>query len=149
MSKVRERRTVELPPERAFALWTDLARWPTFVEGFAHTEEDDGWPERGGKLVWRSVPGGRGRVTERVTESLPPGRLVTQVFEERLEGVQTVSFTPAEEGTVVEVELDYRLVGGSPLQGLTDVLFVRRAQRDALARTLRRFGAEAAEEAGL
>lgn len=149
MGRAMEIRTVDLPPERAFALWTDLVRWPAFVEGFGHAEEADGWPAEGTKLVWRSVPGGRGTVTERVVESRPGERLVTEVFEERLAGRQTVAFEPAEEGSKVTIELAYKLVEAGPLGGLTDVLFVRRAQRDSLARTLRRFGAEAAEEAEL
>ena len=149
MGRALEARTVDLPPERAFALWTDLRRAPSFVEGFAHVEEADGWPGKGAKLVWTSVPGGRGRVSERVLESVPPERLVTQVFEERLEGRQTVTFEPAEEGARVTIELDWKLLGAGPLGFLTDALFVRRAQREALARTLRRFGAEAAEEASL
>ena len=149
MATVGEHRGVELPPGRAFELWTDLRRWPTFVEGFAHAERADGWPDQGAKVVWKSVPGGRGRVNERVLESDPPNRLVTQVFEERLEGRQTVTFEPAEDGARVAIELDWKLLGGGPLGFLTDAFFVRRAQREALARTLRRFATEAAEEAAL
>ena len=149
MGKVGEHRGVELGPERAFELWTDLGRWPTFVEGFAHAERADGWPGEGAKLVWRSVPGGRGTVTEKVLESRPAERIVTLVIEERLEGTQTVTFEPEEGGARIRIDLDYRLVGGGPLSGVTDVLFVRRALRDALARTLNRFRAEAAEEGSL
>jgi uncharacterized protein YndB with AHSA1/START domain len=146
MGRAAEIRTVDLPPDRAFALWTDLGRAPSFVEGFAHAEEADGWPEKGGKLVWRSVPGGRGTVTERVVESERPRRLVTLVFEDRLEGRQTITFEPAEEGSRVTLELDWKLLGGGPFGFLTDALFVRPRQREALGRTLRRFGVEAAEE---
>jgi uncharacterized membrane protein len=147
MGRAAETRSLDLPPERAFALWCDLGRWPTFVEGFGHVEEVEGWPERGAKLVWQSVHGGRGRVTERVVEHSPPGRFATQVFEERLEGTQTLSFEPDEQGSRVTIELDYRFLGGGPLGFMTDFFFVRPRQREALARTLRRFAAEAAEEA--
>ena len=47
------------------------------------------------------------------------------------------------------IELSYRLQKGGPLRALTDVLFIRRALADALARTLRRFATEAAEQATL
>ncbi|HEX8648930.1 MAG TPA: SRPBCC family protein [Thermoleophilaceae bacterium] len=150
MGLVREAIATQLPPERAYALWTDVRRWPTFVDGFKHAERvDEGWPGEGAKLVWRSGPDGRGTVTERVTESVAGARLVTQVFEERLSGIQTVSFEPDGEGSVVELELDYELAKGGALSGITDVLFIRRAQNDALRRTLRRFATEAAEEAAL
>ena len=150
MGVVREAVAIKLDPERAFKLWADVRRWPTFVDGFAHPERlDEEWPAEGAKLVWRSTPDGRGTVTERVTESEPGRQLVTDVFEERCAGVQTVRFEPDEEGSLVELELDYELAKGGPLRGITDVLFIRRAQADALRRTLRRFATEAAEEAAL
>jgi uncharacterized membrane protein len=147
----REAATVELPPDLAFDLWTDLTRWPTFVDGFGHVERIDGdWPGEGTKLVWRSGPAGRGVVTERVVASEPGVRLVTQVFEERMHGSQAVGFAATDDGTTrVDIELDYQLQTGGPLRGVTDLLFIRRAQTDALRRTLRRFATEAAEEAAL
>ena len=51
--------------------------------------------------------------------------------------------------TRVDIELDYTLTRGGPLAGMTDLLFIRRAQTDAIRRTLRRFATEAAEEARL
>ena len=151
MGRARAAATVELPPHEAFDLWTDVSRWPTFVDGFARVQRvDDGWPAEGVKLVWQSTPDGRGLVTERVTASEPGVILATQVFEEQLAGTQTVTFeADDEEGTLVELELEYELTRGGPLAGITDVLFIRRAQRDALVRTLRRYATEAAEEAAL
>ena len=150
MGVVREAIAVRLDPDRAFRLWADVRRWPTFVDGFARPQRiDDEWPAAGSKLVWESTPDGRGTVTERVSGSEPGRRLVTEVFEERCAGVQTVSFDPDEDGSVIEIEYDYELAKGGPLRGVTDVLFIRRAQSDALVRTLRRFATEAAEEAAL
>ena len=150
MGVVREAISTPLSAERAYGLWIDVRRWPTFVDGFKHTERVGAdWPGEGAKLVWRSTPDGRGVVTERVIESVGGRRLVTEVLEERLTGTQTVTFEPDEDGSVVEIELDYELVKGGPLRGVTDVLFIRRAQSDALVRTLRRFATEAAEEAAL
>ena len=151
MSTTREAITVGLPPERAFDLWTDLTRWPTFIDGFGHVDRVDGdWPAEGAKLVWRSGPAGRGVVTEKVVASEPGERFVTQVFEERMSGAQAVRFTTTEDDrTRVDIELDYTLTQGGPLKGITDLLFIRRALTDALRRTLRRFATEAAEEASL
>jgi uncharacterized membrane protein len=141
---------VPLSPQQAYDLWTDLSRWPTFVDGFGHPiRVDDTWPQRGAKLVWKSVPGGRGDVTERVTKDEPGIAHQVNVFEEKLDGTQTVAFTATEEGTGIELTLEYTVRVGGPLRPIVDVLFIRRAQNDALARTLRRFAIEAAEEAEL
>ena len=141
---------VPLTPQEAYDLWTDVARWPTFVDGFGHAERiDDGWPEQGAKLVWKSVPGGRGNVTERVTKDEPGRRHQVNVFEEKLDGTQTITFAPVDEATYVELELDYKVSVGGPLKPVVDALFIRRAQNDALARTLRRFRTEATEQASL
>src|SRR5919197_246410 len=129
MRKVSVSRAVILSPDRAAALWTDVRRWPLFIEGFHHVvEKDDSWPGHGAKLVWQSVPGGRGMVNEKVTSS-GGDHLSTRLIEESLTGVQTVTFHPAEDATsVVELALEYELTRTSPWrQGpvgkLADVLF--------------------------
>jgi Polyketide cyclase / dehydrase and lipid transport len=149
MGVARAAEVVPLTPEAALRLWTDTSRWSTFVEGFARTlEVSPGWPDEGSKTVWESTPGGRGRVTERVTGHAP-GRFATQVFEEALNGSQTVLVGEHADGTLVEIELDYELSKYGPLRAVADAIFIRRALRDALRRTLRRFAVEAEEEAGL
>ena len=138
--------------DEAYELWTDVRRWPTFVDGFGHPEQiDDTWPEAGAKLVWRSVPGGRGSVTEKVKEAVPARAHDVLVFEEKLYGRQRVTFTPGDEegSTRVDLTLDYKVSVGGPLRPVVDVMFIRRAQNDALTRTLRRFATEAAEQAAL
>ena len=144
-------RHVELDPGRAWALWTDVRRWPTFVEGFSGVEDRTReWPAKGARIIWNSIPGGRGRVTEKVTESEPASRFSTTVFEESMSGTQTTTFARAEDGrTRVELSLDYTLTREGWLRALADVLFIRRALNQALNRTLARFAAEAAEEAAL
>jgi uncharacterized membrane protein len=155
MTKVRSARVVVLPPDEAERLWLDTSRWPTFVEGFAHVvNKDDSWPEKDAKLVWDSTPGGRGRVQEKVV-AREPGRLSSRVVEDSMHGVQTVSFHPAEGGeTHIELELEYTLNPTSvwrqgALGSVTNLLFIRRAVTDSLARTLRRFATEAEEERAL
>jgi ribosome-associated toxin RatA of RatAB toxin-antitoxin module len=149
VSTARAEATVALTPEAAFRLWTDVDRWPTFVEGFQHVLElSSDWPAEAARVVWRSGPGGRGQVTEKVLAS-GPGRFATQVYETALVGEQAVSFGEAAEGCRVELRLDYRLTSYGPLRRIADFVFIRRAIRDALRRTLRRFAAEAEDEAGL
>ena len=151
MGVARDAITIELAAARAFDLWTDLTRWATFIDGFAHVDRvDDSWPAEGAKLVWRSGPAGRGVVTERVVVAEPGERFVTQVFEERMRGAQAVLFEAVDDGsTRVDIELDYKLTQGGPLRAVTDVIFIRRALTDALRRTLQRFATEAREEASL
>ena len=140
---------VPISPEAAVELWRDVLRWPSFVEGFARVLDNSGdWPEAGAKVVWESGPVGRGRVTEKVVGSSARS-FTTQIAEERLLGTQTFHAEAAEEGAVVALELTYELTSDSPLRGLTDALFIRRALRDSLARTLGRFRVEAEEDAGL
>lgn len=148
-------RNVVLPPDRAEQLWVDVRRWPTFIEGFAHElDRDEEWPAEGSKLVWQSLAGGRGRVTEKVV-ARRERFLSSRLNEEALTGIQSVTFHEADDGgSVVELELEYDLHPtnvwrSGPLGKVVNVLFIRRAMTDSLIRTLRRFATEAAEEKAL
>ena len=150
MRVARAQADLVLTPEAALRLWTDVDRWPSFVEGFARpVDRSPDWPHAGARLVWESSPAGRGRVTEKVVEAEGPDRFVTQVFEERLHGVQTFRVVESEGGSRAELALEYELTKYGPLSAVADVIFIRRAIRDSLRRTLSRFAVEAEEEAGL
>jgi Polyketide cyclase / dehydrase and lipid transport len=139
-----------LTPEAALRLWSDVSRWPSFVEGFARElERAPEWPTVGARVVWESTPAGRGRVTEKVVEAEGPDRFVTRVFEDRLHGTQTFRVVESEGGSRAELALEYRLTKYGPLSAVADAIFIRRAIRDSLRRTLSRFAVEAEEEAGL
>jgi hypothetical protein len=143
------RATVPLQPDQTLRLWMDPGRWPTFVEGFARVlERSPGWPAEGERIVWESGPGGRGRVTEKVVEA-GSDRFATMVFEDALLGRQMLRVAPHTTGAEVELSLEYTLVKYGPLRWLADAIFIRRALRDSLIRTVNRFTVEAQEEAGL
>ncbi len=97
-------------------------------------------------LVWDSVPDGRGRVTEAVRTHAQREGQVADVEDPRIVGRQSVAFAAA--GTVdapavrMSLTLDYELRDGGLLSPVTDLLFIRRAQSDALRRTLLRFARE-------
>ena len=148
MSRVEAAAVVELAAAEARAVWSDLDRWPSFVEGFAHVAEVRGdWPAAGARVVWESTPGGRGRVTEEVLDDSSE-RFATRVIEDALEGEQSARFTPVDEGRArVDLRLEYELSDPGLVKALSDLLFIRRALRDALKRTLRRYAREAAGEA--
>lgn len=150
MGVARERAVTVLPPGRALALWLDVERWPTFVDGYARVDhQHERWPEPGARVVWHSRPGGRGTVTEKVAEIERPGRVVVDVIDDKLSGRQTATFEEDEGGCAVLVELEYTLNEGGPLTRLADVTYIRRALRDSIRRTLERFAVEAAEDAAL
>jgi hypothetical protein len=148
MGVARERAVCVLPPDEALDLWLNVRRWPTFVDGFAKVVEETGeWPSKGARVVWDSREGGRGRVTEKISAYDPARRVVVEVFDKQLVGTQTVMFTADEAGSAIDVALDYNLTDEAPWKRIADVIFIRRALRDSIARTLRRFTVEAAEEA--
>ena len=150
MGVARERAVTALGPRQALDLWLDTSRWPAFVDGFGAIERrHERWPEPGANVVWRSKPGGRGTVTEKVVKIEPPSRVVIDVLDGKMSGRQTVTFTPDEDGSEILVEIDYELNEGGPLMKVADVIFVRRSMRDSIRRTLERFAVEAMEEASL
>jgi hypothetical protein len=127
--------------EEAEALWLDRVRWASWIDGFGHVQSIDGhWPEPGARLRWASVPRGRGLVVERVIAHQPARSLTLDVEDEKLQGTQTVTFAPGEDEVRVTLVLEYELKDRTP--GLVDRFFVRRALRDAIDRTVRRFGYE-------
>jgi hypothetical protein len=60
-----------------------------------------------------------------------------------------VTFAEATDGARVEIRLEYELSRYGPLRAVADRVFISRALRDSLRRTLGRFAVEAEEEAGL
>ena len=128
--------------EAAEQLWYDPQRWPSFVDGFARVVRlDEAWPEEPARLVWDSRPGGRGRVSEIVTEYEPGVGQTLEVEDERLDGTQRIRFVEQEGGIAVQLALAYELKRGGFARPLIE-LFVRRALQDSLRRTLERFGTE-------
>lgn len=148
MATVRVKRDLPALASVAEALWYDVARWPTFVDGLKHVERLEGdWPHPGARVLWDSHPGGRGRVDERVTAYEPRAGQTVTVEDETLRATQRVAFQPRDTGVRVTLELEYALKDARPHMRLVETTFVRRAQRDSLARTLRRFAIELAADA--
>jgi hypothetical protein len=127
----------------AETLWYDTKRWPSFIDGFAHLQSvDPGWP-REGRLVWDSRPDGRGRVVEQVVRHAPGDGQDTDFEDEKMTGTQSLRFAPAGEDRVrVSLEQRWSLKAAYPGAAVVDAIFIRRAVRDALHRTLRRFAIE-------
>lgn len=139
-------RAVEIVPglaSDAEAVWYDPQRWPAWVDGFGHLASLEGdWPAVGARALWDSKPGGRGRVIERVRAYEARVGQTLEVEDEKLRGSQRVAFSPSADAVQVTLELEYELKERNALTPLTDALFIRRALRDSLKRSLVRFARE-------
>ena len=147
MSRVRASIDIAALASEAEALWYDTTRWPTFIDGLHHIARLEGdWPHAGARVLWDSNPGGRGRVQERVSAYAARDGQTVEVEDEKIRGTQRITFTPTESGVTVTLELRYELKDRKPGMPLIDLLFIRRPQREALERTLRRFRTEVTAE---
>jgi hypothetical protein len=127
----------------AEALWYDPHRWAAWIDGFGHVAKLEGeWPQVGARLLWDSRPQGRGRVAERVTAYEPRAGQTLEVEDGKLTGIQAVTFDPVGDEVRVSLTLEYTLKDRTPLTPILDLVFVRRALRDSLKRTVARFGHE-------
>ena len=143
MGRVAARIDVPGQASDAEALWYDHRRWPSFVDGCKYIARVEGdWPSVGALVIWDAFPGGRGRVLEQVTAYEARVGQSLAVEDENIRGTQRVSFAPHAGGVTVSLELHYELKEPRGLFGAYDLLFVRRPQREALERTLRRFAHE-------
>jgi hypothetical protein len=143
MPRVRAAQTVQGLASEAEAVWYDPQRWPSWVDGFGHQAKLEGnWPAVGACSVWDSKPGGRGRVIERVRAYEARVGQSVEVEDEKLRGTQRVSFKPDGGAVEVALELEYELKERNVFTPLTDALFIRRALRDSLKRSLARFARE-------
>jgi hypothetical protein len=124
MARVRASVAI-VDPDAARALWYDTRRWPAFVDGFRTLVSDDG-----DVVIWDSGPHHQGRTREVRTAD------GAEIETEQLRGSRRDTFA----GGLLTVELDYELKRSNPVQAF----FVRRAIRDSLERTLRRFEIELA-----
>ena len=147
MTRVRASIAIAALASEAEELWYDPRRWPTFIDGLHHVARLEGdWPHEGSRVLWDSNPGGRGRVQEHVTAYAAREGQTLDVEDGKIRGTQTVTFTPTDTGVTVTLELRYELKDRKPFMPVFDLLFIRRPQRDSLARTLRRFRTEVTAE---
>ncbi len=147
MAKLTESLLVEASLAETWDHYFESRGWGSWVDGFQAVERDDGYPEQGGTLIWRTTPAGRGRVTERVIEHQPRRRHRIEFADPESRGDLLSRFEIEGEATRVTLELDYRLASSGPFAWLTERLFVRGQVRGSLQRTLLRFKHEAEETA--
>jgi uncharacterized protein YndB with AHSA1/START domain len=152
MAKVEASVEIDATLAEVWDLYFDPARWASWVDGFGSVVSSDGYPDRGGALVWRSTSAGRGQVTERVVEHQPRSlhRIEFEDPDSAGELETTFEMLPSESGRRIKVSqgLTYRLTTGGPLRPVTDVLFIRPQMRRSLERSLIELRLEAERTGG-
>jgi uncharacterized membrane protein len=89
-------------------------------------------------------------VLERVIRHEQRVGQTVEVEDEKLRGEQTLAFeAQPEDRTRVVLTFDYSLKNPAPLSVVTDLLFIRRAVRESMQRTLARFARERRGDAEL
>jgi Polyketide cyclase / dehydrase and lipid transport len=149
MSRVEASIPIKASLAETWEHYFDPRGWAVWVDGFQAAESEEGYPEVGGTLRWRSVEAGRGRVTERVLEHEPRRRHRIAFSDPQSEGELVTEMAIEGDGTRVTQTMDYRLAGRGPFSWVSDRLFVRSQVRGSLERSLLRFKHEVEEIAAL
>ena len=143
MSVVEQEVLVAASLADAWDLYFEPRAWGEWVDSFGSVIEIDGYPDAGGTLRWKSVPAGRGEVTEKVLEHEPRRKHRIEFSDPSLAGEMTVSFQIEGEGTKIVAAMDYRLLDKSVFARLGALLFLKAQLRGTLRRSLDAFVREA------
>ena len=146
MGRVSAERVIGASLAEVWDLYFEPRSWGAWVDEFHAVDSiSNGYPEIGGKLVWHSGAAGRGQVVETVLDHEPRRLHRIRFADPHAEGEQLTRFEIAGEGTKVDIELVYGLMGPGVFGPITDRLFIRSQMRDMLVRSLERLRAEAQE----
>jgi hypothetical protein len=149
MTRVSESIVVRASLAETWDHYFEPLGWRAWVDQFEAVVATDAYPLAGGTLRWRSVPAGRGVVSERVLEH-EPRRLHRIAWEDPAsEGELETTFEMRRESTRVSQSLEYRLRDPRLFARMANLLFVRSQMRRSLERSLTRFRHEVEELAAL
>jgi polyketide cyclase/dehydrase/lipid transport protein len=136
MSEVAAETAIEADLKEVWDVFFDEPRWPMWVDGFDSVLQQAGYPDGGGNLRWRSIPAGRGEVSERVLAH-EPRRLHKIAFSDpESSGELTTSFEIKGKRVLVRREMTYEISRGGLFTAAADFFFVRRQVAAALEREL-------------
>jgi Polyketide cyclase / dehydrase and lipid transport len=149
MTTIEETVHIEASLAETWDHFFDVRGWGSWVDGFQAAIEAEDYPAAGGTLRWRSIPAGRGEVSEHVLEHEPRHRHLVEFSDPEMEGRLETRFEIAAEGTRVTQELTYGLVAGGPIARLGAILFVKGQVRASMQRSLLSFKRAVEEAAAL
>ena len=136
MATIEETVHIEASLAEVWDHYFDVRAWGSWVDGFQAAIEAEGYPEAGGTLRWRSIPAGRGEVTERVLEHEHRRRHLIEFSDPEMEGRLETRFEITGERTRVTQELTYTLLAKGPIARMGAVLFVKSQVRASMQRSL-------------
>lgn len=155
MGKVEAQVEIAAPLAEVWDLYFECTRWASWVDGFKSVTREEGYPEQGGALEWRSTPAGRGEVAERVLAHEPRSLHRIDYSDPGSAGTLEVGFemVPAESAasgrkTRVKQRLEYKVTTGGPLRAIVDRLFIRTQMQRSLQRSLADLRLEAERSGG-
>jgi hypothetical protein len=149
MTRVNESILVRASLAETWDHYFEPLGWRTWVDQFEAVAAIDGYPEAGGTLRWRSVPAGRGEVSERVLEHEPRRHHRIAWEDQASEGELETTFEMQRQSTRVTQTLTYDLRDPGLFTRAANLLFVRAQMRRSLERSLTRFRHEVEELAAL
>jgi hypothetical protein len=113
----------------------DPAGWPEWVDAFSSVVSSDGYPQAGGKLVWRTGSAGRGEVSEEVAVHEPRTLHRIRFADPTMTGELETRFGVEGGHTRVSQAMTYSLVERGVFAFL-GALFVRSQIKRSLERSL-------------
>jgi hypothetical protein len=135
---------VEGPGLEVEQLWYDRTRWASWVDGFASLSKlSDEWPLAGARRVWVTRVGGRGLISETVTQYTAGSGQTLEFEDERVRGLQQVAFETDGARTRITVTLE---ADSKRYLAPARKWWLRRQLAEAARRSLRRFSYELAAE---
>src|ERR1044072_8490518 len=112
MSEVSAEIEIDADLKEVWDVFFDERRWAMWVDGFDSVLNQVGYPDAGGNLRWRSIPAGRGEVSERVLTH-EPKRLHKIAFSDpESTGELTTTFEIKGEGVALKRTMTYEIAGG-------------------------------------
>ena len=108
---------------------------PEWFAGVESVEYDDVYPEAGGRMQVNYKAAGVTMETQMTVLQFIPGEVFEQQMDGIASGVQTWTYHPQDNGTVVAARFDYEMQGGG-IGKIADKIFVERTNTKNLEDSL-------------
>jgi carbon monoxide dehydrogenase subunit G len=108
---------------------------PEWFEGVESVEVDDAYPEIGGRIDVTYNAAGITLKTAGTVVELIPGQKYAARYEGMASGLQTWTYTPDGEGTLLSLHFDYEMAGGG-IGKVVDKLVVERQNKKNFEQSL-------------